>query len=475
MRIFCRQYRQNCCAKIMTKRTLLMETQPAVSRPMFTSAALRQLIIPLILEQLLAMTVGLAAVVMITKVGESAVSGVSLVDSLNVLIISILAALCTGGAVVCAQYIGRNEPENARVSARQLLYISLIFSLAVGMILLCAPRFFIRIIFGAVDANVAESARIYLIFSSISFPFLAIYNACAALFRAMGNSRVSMYVSLVMNVVNVAANVLMIYVLQWGVLGASIATALSRGLAAVLMLLLIRSRNNVIYLTRLFPVRFEKRMVRSILSVGIPNGFENGLFNFGKLLVQALVAGLGTAAIAANAIIGSIFNIIIVPGMGMSLAILTVVGQCLGAGDYKQAASYTKKMVLITYFSMAIVNIPVLFFSKGIVSWFPLSEAATAIAEHVLPVLAFFCIVIWPISFAFPNSLRAAGDARYTMIVSSVSMWVVRFGLSYLLVKQFHLGVAGVWYGMVSDWVVRAVFFALRYRGGKWKLKTVLQ
>ncbi len=451
-----------------------MEISPVERRPMFTTAALRQLIIPLILEQLLAMTVGLAAVVMITGVGESAVSGVSLVDSITVLIISVLTALCTGGAVVCAQYIGRGEVPNARTSARQLLYIAVIFALVVAGILLAAPSFFIRMIFGAVDASVAESAKTYLILSAISFPFLAIYNACAALFRAMGNSRVSLYVSLVMNVVNVSANALMIYALHWGVLGAGIATATSRALAAVLMLLLIRSRSNIIYLSNVFPIRFEGRMVRSILSIGVPNGFENGLFNFGKLLVQTLVAGLGTSAIAANAIVGSIFNIIIVPGMGMSLAILTVVGQCIGARDYPQAISYTKKLTGVTYLAMMAVNIPVMLFSRTIIGWFPLSAEASAIAMAVMPVLAAFCFLVWPLSFAFPNVLRAAGDARYTMIISTISMWAVRFGLSYLLVEFFHLGVPGVWYGMMADWLVRSVLFAFRYRSGKWKTKTVL-
>ena len=452
-----------------------METRPAALRPMFTNAALRQLIIPLLLEQLLAMTVGLAAVVMITSVGEAAVSGVSLVDSLNVLIISILSALCTGGAVVCAQYIGRQEPENARKSARQLIYISLIFSVAVGAILLCAPRFFIRVIFGAVESGVAESARTYLIFSALSFPFLALYNACAALFRAMGNSRVSLYVSLVMNVVNISLNALFLYGLHYGVLGVSIATATARAVAAVLMLLLIRGQGNVIYLRSFFPIRFERSMVQSILSIGVPNGLENGMFNFGKLLVQTLVAWLGTSAIAANAIIGSIFNITVVPGMGMSLAILTVVGQCIGAGDYEQAVGYAKKLMFITYVLMIAVNLPLLLFSQPILNWFSMSADATRIAAEVLPSLALSCCLIWPLSFAFPNVLRAAGDARYTMIVSASTMWIVRFGLSYLLIKQFHVGLEGVWFCMMIDWFARSIFFFFRYRSGKWKTKTVLR
>ena len=452
-----------------------MVTKPAASQPMFTNAALRQLIIPLILEQLLAMTVGLAAVVMITSVGETAVSGVSLVDSLNVLIISILSALCTGGAVVCAQYIGRQQPENARLSAKQLVYVSLIFSVAIGAVLLVAPQFFIRLIFGTLDPAVAESARVYLIFSAISFPFLALYNACAALFRAMGNSRISLYVSLVMNVVNISLNALFLYGLHLGVLGVSIATAVARAVAAVLMLVLIQSKSNVIHLQNLFPIRFEKNMVRSILSIGVPNGLENGMFNFGKLLVQTLVAWLGTSAIAANAIIGSIFNITIVPGMGMGLAILTVVGQCVGAGDYEQAVSYAKKLMAITFVSMIAVNLPILFFSKQVIGIFSLSPDASQLANQVLPSLTISCCFIWPLSFAFPNVLRAAGDARYTMIVSTCSMWIVRFGLSYLSIKQFHFGLEGIWYCMMIDWVVRSVFFFFRYRSGKWKTKTVLR
>lgn len=442
---------------------------------MFSNTALRQLIVPLILEQLLAMTVGLAAVVMISSVGEAAVSGVSLVDSINVLFISILSALCTGGAVVCAQYIGRREPENARTSARQLVYISLIFSIAIGAALVCAPNFFIRLIFGAVEANVAESARTYLLYSAISFPFLALYNACAALFRAMGNSRVSLYVSLVMNIINVSLNALFLYRFSLGVLGVSIATAVARAVAAILMLLLIRSKSNIIYLRNIFPIKFERNMVQSILSIGVPNGLENGMFNFGKLLVQTLVAWLGTSAIAANAIIGSIFNITIVPGMGMGLAILTVVGQCVGAGDYKQAVSYAKKLLLITYVSMIAVNLPILIFSRQVLGIFSLSAEAQEIAAKVLPSLTISCCVIWPLSFAFPNVLRASGDAKYTMIVSASTMWIVRFGLSYLLIKQFHFGLEGVWYCMMIDWFIRAAFFYFRYRSGKWKTKTVLR
>ena len=452
-----------------------MEQTAVAQRPIFSPSALRQLIIPLILEQLLAMMVGLAATVMITRVGESAVSGVSLVDSLNNLIISILSALCTGGAVVCAQYLGRRDHAQACSSARQLFYIALLFSSVLGAVLLVAPSFFVHAIFGSVDAAVSKSATIYLTFSALSYPFLAIYNACAALFRSMGNSRVSLLASLIMNIVNVAVNAILIYGCNLGVTGAGVATLLSRVVAAVIMLLLIRNQHNPIYLKNLWRVSFNRPLVRSILSVGVPTGFENGLFNFGKLLVQTLIASLGTSAIAANAILGSISNIAIVPGLGMSLAVITVFGQCIGANDYVQAVAYLKKLILITILTMAAVNVPLFFLARPIVGLFPISEEAFEISVRVLPVLAVANIVFWPFSFAFPNALRAAGDARFTMIVSASTMWIVRFGLSYIFVRYLGLGVVGVWYCMIIDWIVRCLFFILRYRTGIWRTKCVIR
>lgn len=453
----------------------MIEQSAAAQRPLFSQVALRRLIIPLILEQLLAMTVGLAATVMITRVGESAVSGVSLVDSLNNLIISVLTALCTGGAVVCAQYLGRRDPAQARNAARQLLYIAFAFSAVLCATLLIAPSFFIRIIYGALDSAVQDSAATYLFFSALSFPFLAIYSSCAALFRAMGNSRVSLLASLLMNVVNIAANALLIYQFRLGVTGAGVATLLARIVACVVMLRLIRSQHNPIYLKNLLQIQFDGGVMRSILSIGVPTGFENGLFHFGKLLVQTLVASLGTSAIAANAILGSIANLTIVPGLGISLAMITVFGQCVGAGDYKQAVMYLKKLLFDSFLAMAIVNLPLLFFSKSIVGLFPISQEAFSISVQVLPLLAIANTVFWPLSFVFPNALRAAGDARFTMIVSSSTMWVVRFGLSYVFVRFFGLGLAGVWYCMIIDWIVRCLFFALRYRGGKWRTKRVIR
>jgi putative MATE family efflux protein len=452
-----------------------MEQSAAAQRPMFSPVALRRLIIPLILEQLLAMTVGLVATIMITHVGEASVSGVSLVDAINNLFINILAALCTGGAVVCAQYLGRRDSQQARLSARQLFYIALLFSVVVGAVFLAAPRFFVRAIYGAVDRSVLDSATTYLTFSAISYPFLAIYSACAALFRSMGNSRVSLLASLVMNVVNVAVSAVLIYGFQLGVAGAGIATLLSRAVAAVITLYLIRNRRNPVYLKQLYRVSFDGRLVRSILSVGVPTGFENGLFNLGRLVIQTLVASLGTAALAANAIIGSIANMAIVPGLAMGLAIVTVFGQCVGAGDYEQAEAYLKKLMLYTILCMTCTNLPLLLFSRRIIGLFPLDASVLEESAQTLRFLGISGILFWSFSFAFPNALRAAGDARFTMIAAISIMWIVRCGSSYVFIKLLGTGFAGAWYAMMIDWVFRCFFFIFRYRSGKWRTKCVIR
>lgn len=442
--------------------------------PLFTAKALRKLILPLMLEQLLAMSVGMADTVMLTRVGEAAVSGVALVDVINNLVIQVLAALATGGAVVCSQYLGRRDAGNARLAARQLLYTATGVALVLAAVLLLFRDALLPAIFGNLDAPVMKSARIYLLLTALSFPFLAVYNACAAMFRSMGNSRVSLYASILMNALNIGGNAVLIYGCGWGTAGAGTATLLSRAAAAVMMLLLIGNQGNPIWLNKLFPIRFNKKMIAAILRIGVPSGVENGLFHFGKLAVQALIASLGTAAIAANAIVSSISGVLNVPGMSIGLAMITVVGQCAGTGDYRQASFYTKRLMLYAYVCMAAVNLPIVILAKPFVALFSLSPEATRLAVLILPSIGIMHSLAWPMSFTFPNALRAAGDARYTMLVSIVSMWTLRVGMSYVFVRLFSLSIDGVWYAMFCDWGLRIICFVIRYVNGKWKTKRVI-
>ena len=441
---------------------------------MFTRQALWRLILPLVLEQLLLVTVGMADTVMVSTVGEAAVSGISLVDQVNVLLIQIFAALATGGAVVASQYLGRRDRENACRSAKQLVYATFGMAVAIGALVLVLNRHILRLVFGNVEPDVMQAAETYFWLSALSYPMLALYNAGAALFRSMGNSRISLFASLIMNVINIGGNALLIYGLNWGVAGAATATLASRTVAGLMMMLLLRNRDNPIFLERLFHPEWNGGILKSILRVGVPNGLENGMFQIGKLLVLSLITSFGTAATAANAIANSVASVVNVPGSAISLSLITVVGQCMGADDSRQAVAYTRKLMLAVYVSMGTLSALLFCFAGPLVALFHIGAAASVMAAEVLRWCAVFSATVWPLSFTLPNALRAAGDAKFTMVVSMLSMWIFRIGFSYLLAQFMDWGLLGVWVAMFIDWIVRALVFLIRFLRGRWKAKRVI-
>ena len=440
--------------------------------PLFSADALRRLIIPLVIEQFLAMTIGMADTIMVTSVGEHAVSGVSLVDNISTLLINVFSALATGGAVVAAQYLGSRDEENACSAAKQLFYAIGALSAATMAVCLLFREPILRLVFGQLEDNVMEAAMTYFLLTAISYPLLAIYNAGAALFRAMGNSKVSMLASLLMNIVNIGLNAILIYGADIGVAGAGFGTLFSRLAGAVLMTWLICQHGHRIHIDHLLHFEFRGQLVKKILRIGVPNGLENGMFQIGKLLVLGLVTPLGTSATAANAIANSVAGVVNVPGNAISLSLITVVGQCMGAGDSKQAVRYTRKLMTIVYLAMGSLSVLLFFFATPVVGLFGLTPGAAVMAIQVLRWCAVFDLIFWPMSFSLPNALRASGDAKFTMIVSMCSMWIFRIGFSYLLVPQ--IGLLGVWVAMFIDWIVRAVVFLNRFLSGRWKTKTVI-
>ena len=440
--------------------------------PLFSAGALRRLIIPLVIEQFLAMTIGMADTIMVTSVGEHAVSGVSLVDNISTLLINVFSALATGGAVVAAQYLGSRDEENACSAAKQLFYAIGALSAATMAVCLLFREPILHLVFGQLEDNVMEAAMTYFLLTAISYPLLAIYNAGAALFRAMGNSKVSMLASLLMNIVNIGLNAILIYGADIGVAGAGFGTLFSRLAGAVLMTWLICQHGHRIHIDHLLHFEFRGQLVKKILRIGVPNGLENGMFQIGKLLVLGLVTPLGTSATAANAIANSVAGVVNVPGNAISLSLITVVGQCMGAGDSKQAVRYTRKLMTIVYLAMGSLSVLLFFFATPVVGLFGLTPGAAVMAIQVLRWCAVFDLIFWPMSFSLPNALRASGDAKFTMIVSMCSMWIFRIGFSYLLVPQ--IGLLGVWVAMFIDWIVRAVVFLIRFLSGRWKTKTVI-
>lgn len=441
---------------------------------LFSRSDLKKLIIPLMIEQTLAISIGLFDTLMVSSCGEAAVSGVSLVDSISVLLIQILSALATGGAVVCSQYIGKKMPERAKLSAGQLMLIMLVSAGTVMIVVLFLHKFLLRWIFGQIEADVMASAEIYFIISAISYPFLGVYNAGAALFRAIGNSKISMYTSLVMNVVNISGNALLIFGFGMGVAGAATATLVARVISALVMVALLLKKDNPLCIATPGCMRPQRDVIGKILKIGIPSGVENGMFQIGKLLVSSLTATFGTAAIAANAVANSVAGFANIPGIAVGLAMVTVIGRCIGAGEKEQAKYYSKRLMGLSYGGMMIADIILLLAVRQIVSCFALSAEANEIAIQLLTCFAVCASLIWPMSFTLPNALRAAGDAKYTMEVSVFSMWVFRVASSYFFADTMGLGVLGVWIGMYVDWVFRSILFIIRYISGKWLEKRVV-
>ena len=437
----------------------------------FTNKDLRKLIIPLVIEQLLVIMVGFADTVMVSSVGEAAVSAVSLVDGINILLINVFAALSTGGAVVVSQLIGQKAMKRANYAAKQLILITAILSFVIMAIVIFFNGNLLHFIFGNVESDVMSNAEIYFLFSAISYPFVALYNSGCALFRAIGNSKISMINSAIMNAINICLNAVFIYGLNWGVFGAVFATLIARSIACVIVLRSLTHRENEIHVNDYLHWHFDPRYIKKILTIGIPSGLENGMFQLGKLLVQSLIATFGTYAIAANAVSNNLCQMQIIPGTALSLAMVTVVGRCIGAQDYDQAKYYIKKLMLIAYGSTIVLVIFLLLATPTILGFYSLSKQATNLAYQCIFMHGIIASIFWPASFTFPNALRAANDAKYTMIVSAASMWTFRFCLSYVLGRYMQMGLIGVWIAMFVDWIVRVVFFMIRYKSNKWMEK----
>lgn len=439
------------------------------SHYLFSNRELANLIGPLVIEQLLAVFVGMADSIMVANVGEAAVSGVSLVDNIMILIINIFAALATGGAVVAGQYIGRKDEKSACKAATQLVWFVSLSAVAIMILVYFGKDIILNQVFGHITAEVKGHADIYLLIVTASIPFIALYNGGAAIFRAMGNSQVSMRVSLLMNVINVTGNAILVFGLRIGTAGVAIPTLISRMVAAIVITVLLCNQTRILHIERTLKIRFDGRMIRKILAIGVPNGLENSMFQLGKILVLSLVSTFGTYAIAANAVSNAIALFQILPGMAISLAITTVISQCVGANDYEQVHYYLKKLLAIIYVAM-VGTVALIFLALPLIlKAYNLSDQTAAAATNIIHFHGISAMIIWPLSFALPAAYRAAGDAKACMYTSIVSMWIFRIGFSYLVGKYMGLGVFGVWVAMVIDWVVRAICFVIRYFNGKWK------
>jgi putative MATE family efflux protein len=434
-----------------------------------------RLLWPLVVEQILAVTMGAADTIMVSSAGEAAVSAVNVIDNINNFFIIAFTALCTGGAVVVSQYIGRGDAVNARGASRQLYYTVILAAVLVMVPAMIWRRPIIRFLYGGLEAEVMNPASLYFLITAASYPFLGIYNACAALFRASGNSRVPMRIALLVNCTNIGGNSLFIFGLGLGAGGAAVATLCSRIIAAAVMtLMLVRGRTLPIGLGNLAGFSINRVMAARILKVGIPSGLESSLFQAGRLLTQRIFTGFGTAAMAGNAIASVINSFSYMPGMAFGMGLLTVVGQCIGAGDYGGARKYTARIMKMTYGVLLVISVSIFIGTEGLLDLFGLSAGARQYARAFLRVHCISMALSWSMSFALPNALRAAGDARFVMTVAAFSMFTVRVSAAYLITYVFNAGPLGVWLAMGLDFIIRGSLYLWRWLGGKWQEKRVI-
>jgi len=442
------------------------DTQPA-SR-LFSNHDLLILILPLFLEQALAITVGMADTMMVSNAGEAAVSGVSLVDMFNNLIFAVLSALATGGAVVTSQFLGAQKREQACHSVMQLIVSALLITVVLSALILAARVGIIRLFFGSIEEDVFEAALLYMTISVFSYPFLAVYNSAAAIFRVMNRTSVTLKVSIVMNLINVVGNAVGIFVLHAGVVGVAVPSLLSRAFAAIVLYVLLRNPGLEIHIDP-GKFRFDGGLIRKIYYIGIPSGIENGIFQLGRVIVVSIISGFGTVQIAANGVANSLDSMGCIGGQAMNLAMIAVIGRCVGAGDEKQIRYYTKKLILIAYGLTLLCSGSILVFLKPILTLYGLGAETTSLAFTLVWIHDGFAILLWPLAFTFPNMLRACNDVKFTMGISIFSMFAFRIVLSVVLGQRMGYGAIGVWIGMVVDWIFRITSFLLRYRQGAWR------
>ena len=435
---------------------------------LFPRRALWMLLIPLIIEQMLNSLMGMVDTLMVSRVGAEAISAVSLVDSINNLVLQVFAAMAAGAAIICSQYLGRKDEKGCNDAAKQIVLTVVVISSVIMIIGVGFRKPLLHLIFGSVEEAVMTNAQIYFLITALSYPFIALFQAGAAFYRACGNSKFTMKTALIANVANIVGNTLFIFVLQMGAAGAAVSTLISRALCAFVVFYALRKPGYAIQLKNYFSIRPDLNLIVKILAIGVPSGIENGMFQFGKLAIQSTVSSLGTAAIAAQAMTIIFENVNGMAAVGIGIGLMTVVGQSIGAGRQEEAKYYIVKLAGYAEVAMIISCILVYIAARPVTVLAGMSEESTALCMQMILAITIVKPLLWVPSFTPPNGLRAAGDVRFSMITATLTMWLCRVALAIFLMRVVKTGPIGVWYGMFADWGVRGVIFTIRFVRGKW-------
>ncbi len=417
---------------------------------------------------------GLADVFVVGFVGEAAVSGVSLVNAFNVIFINLFVALAAGGAVVISQYIGRKDLPKARASASQLLTASLLFSVVSSALVLVFNQRLMLLLFGRVEPAVMEACVTYLRISAYSYPALAIYNAGSALYRSLGKTRPSMYISILANLINVVGNCLGVFVFHAGVAGVAWPSLVARSFSAVVMTALCFSRVNPVWYVKDWIFRLDGALQHTILRIAIPNGVESGIFQLVKVALSSVVALFGTYQIAANGVAQSIWSVASLVCVAMGPVYITVIGQCMGAGDIAQADYYFHKLTKITLFFAIGWNALVFAATPVLLSFYALEPQTKSLTLLLVLIHNIFSALVFPFADPLGKGLRACGDVNFTMATSLFTTLGVRLCFSILFALVLHQGVLGIAYAMCLDWTIRGLIFIWRYKKGSWETCRVI-
>lgn len=434
----------------------------------FTNREIWKLLLPIMVEQLLASFMGMVDTIMVSNVGSAAISAVSLVDSINILVIQLFSALAAGGAILCSQYVGGKNMHQAEEAAEQVLLTVTILSTALTVICLVFCRPLLSLIFGTVEEAVMENSNVYFFYTALSFPFIAIYDAGASIFRSQNNTRSPMVISVISNFINVFGNAFLIWGVKMGVAGAAIATLFSRVFCAVVVMLWLRRPCYELQVRNYFSIRPKKKYIQRILAIGVPSGIENAMFQFGKLAIQSTVSTLGTVAIAAQAMTNILEGLNGIAAIGVGIALMTVVGQCIGAGRDDEAVYYIKKFTGIGEVVILISCALVFAAGKPVTVIGGMEPESAQMCLYMLSVITIVKPIVWTLSFVPAYGMRAAGDVRFSMVVSCISMWTLRVALCVYLCRVQGFGPIAVWIGMFTDWTARAIAFLWRFHSRKW-------
>ena len=425
---------------------------------MYTKEQLRKLLIPLMFEQVLTALMGSVDTIMVTNIGSAAISAVSLVDSLNILIINIFAAMATGGAIICAQYLGSNQKDKANQALKQLIFSVTLISILITIPCILFRRPLLTLIFGSVEKNVMDNALNYLFITALSYPFIALYNAGAASFRTSQNSRLPMAIAFGSNILNILGNIFFIFTLSLGV--AALSSLLSRIISALIILTLLKQPKQDLYVDSYLSIRPEIETITKILKIGIPTGIENGMFQFGKLVIQSTVSTMGTTAIAAQAMVAMLESFACQASIGIGLG--------MGAKEYEQARHYTISLTRLAWMVCIIFCAIIMLFIQQITSLAGMEAESAKLAIWLTRIVFAYKMIFWTPSFLPGYGLRAAGDVKFSMITSTLSMWICRVVVTIFLVHTFHMGPLAVWIGMGADWTIRSFIFLARFKSNKW-------